>query len=145
MGTWSEEQLTEAVERAFRQTHEGRSTDDVVICDRLNGGFVRAAQAIVAGADAALLNWTLLGLRKSSSLGPVTTEGQRVRGEEECIRAADSAARAMQERHKLSLDRVLCDPVLRQEFDLVAQTAAPGFSPYQYRKAALYLRKAGRR
>ncbi|MDB4614640.1 GIY-YIG nuclease family protein, partial [bacterium] len=40
-----------------------------------------------------------------------------------------------------SLDEILCDPQLAAEFDRIARRFAPGFKPFQYRWAALKLRK----
>ncbi len=40
-----------------------------------------------------------------------------------------------------SLDEILCDPALAAEFDAVASAYAPGFTPLEYRWAALKLRK----
>src|SRR5688572_24067608 len=43
-----------------------------------------------------------------------------------------------------SLDTVICDPLLAAAFDSFAARLAPGFSSFEYRWAALGLRKAGR-
>jgi hypothetical protein len=40
-----------------------------------------------------------------------------------------------------SLDSILCDPSLAEEFDTIAARWAPGSTPLQYRWAALKLRK----
>src|SRR5262249_5483071 len=40
-----------------------------------------------------------------------------------------------------SLDEVLCDPDLASQFDAIARSLAPGYSPLEYRWAALKLRK----
>jgi len=50
----------------------------------------------------------------------------------------------MERRDGVSLDDILCDPELAAEFDKLAATISPGFSPLQYRWAALNLRKAKR-
>lgn len=44
----------------------------------------------------------------------------------------------------LSLDTIICDPLLAAAFDSFAARIAPGFSAFEYRWAALGLRKAGR-
>jgi hypothetical protein len=85
-----------------------------------------------------------LNFRKAAKLGGVTTDRRTLRNQEEYIPAAEIAARLMEDRHSLTLDRILCDPLLRTEFDLVAVSVAPGYSNYEYRKAALKLRKARR-
>src|SRR5262249_2292328 len=43
--------------------------------------------------------------------------------------------------YKLTIDRVLCDPKTRVEFDTVAQSISSETSAYRLRKAALKLRK----
>ena len=42
-----------------------------------------------------------------------------------------------------SLDEILCDPRLAEKFDEIAASCANGFSPLEYRWAALKLRKEG--
>ena len=39
------------------------------------------------------------------------------------------------------IDRIMCDPVLRQQFDDKSKNVAPGLNPYLVRKAALNYRK----
>jgi site-specific DNA-methyltransferase (adenine-specific) len=58
--------------------------------------------------------------------------------------ASELAVRFLEEQKGASLDRVICDPELAEEFDRYAARLAPGFTPLQYRWAALGLRKAGR-
>ena len=50
----------------------------------------------------------------------------------------------MEDKHDTTIDRIMCDPHLRREFDLVASSVAPGHPAYVYRKAALNLRKGSR-
>ena len=54
------------------------------------------------------------------------------------------AVRHIQILRAVSLDQVICDPDLAQEFDKHAAALAPGFSPLEYRWVALGLRKAGK-
>jgi site-specific DNA-methyltransferase (adenine-specific) len=49
--------------------------------------------------------------------------------------------RFLERRDRVSLDDIICDPERAAEFDTVAGTIVPGFSPLQYRWAALNLRK----
>jgi predicted HicB family RNase H-like nuclease len=44
----------------------------------------------------------------------------------------------------VSLDTIICDPLLAAAFDSFAARLAPGFTAFEYRWAALGLRKAGR-
>ncbi len=138
------EEIREAVTRAFLATHEGRSMDDVVICDRLNKKFIEAASSTVGDVEPRDLNWHLLNLRKSAKLGPVTTVRRTLRNQEEYVHAAEIAARFMEDLYNVTVDRLLCNPGMRQHFDKLAGSIAPGHSNYEYRKAALNLRKRGR-
>lgn len=140
----SKKQILEAVLRAFRSVHGGRSTDDVVVDERLNRRFVQAASELVPGVPERDLNWQLLNLRKTGKLGPVTSVRDTLRNQEEYIHASEIAARFMEDRHGITIDRLMCDPRVRPEFDHLASSVAPGYRSYEYRKAALKLRKTGR-
>jgi hypothetical protein len=52
----------------FLQTHNGRSTDDVVIDDNLNRKFINAVKNKLPSIGESKINWLLLNLRKSSNL-----------------------------------------------------------------------------
>jgi len=138
----SEDQcISHAIATAFRRTHDGRSTDDVIIDDELNARFVSACSELQLTLSAAELNRRLLGLRKSGRLGRVTRVRVPLRDYEDYSHAAEIAARCMEDRYDLTVDRIFCDPARRTEFDAIAASIAPGFTPYQYRRAALRLRK----
>ena len=55
--------------------------------------------------------------------------------------ASEIAWRQMIDRGHESLDSILCDPGLAEQFDQIASQWAPNFQPLQYRWAALKLRK----
>lgn len=127
---------------AFRATCNGFSADRVVADPILNDAFV--AKCFEAGSDQtpAALNRALLNLRKQGELkGPRAKQTSFI--EEEAYRfAAEMAIRFLERRDKVTLDDVICDPVRAREFDCLASEIAPGFSPLQYRWAALNLRKS---
>ncbi len=54
------------------------------------------------------------------------------------------AARFIERRDGVSLDAVISDPALAEEFDQLAARISPGFTPVEYRWAALSLRKTKR-
>jgi site-specific DNA-methyltransferase (adenine-specific) len=54
------------------------------------------------------------------------------------------AVRFMERRDGVTLDDIICDPELAAEFDQLAAAISPGFTPLEYRWAALNLRKASR-
>jgi hypothetical protein len=64
-------------------------------------------------------------------------------GSDRYIFASEIAFHLIDERG-YSLDDVLCDPNLRQEFDDIAKSFAPGFKPFEYRWGALKIRKVAR-
>jgi hypothetical protein len=133
-------EFKQIVKSAFLSVNGGRSTDDVVIDDDLNKAFTDACQAVVATATPFECNWTLFRVRKSSGLGPVS----RPRAKEkyaDFLHASEIAARQMEDKHFVTIDRVFCEPKFRQEFDAVASAIAPGVSTYLLRKAAFRLRK----
>jgi len=134
--------ITRVVRAAFLQTHRGMSTDDVVIDDELNESFLaRCRLDVTADVTDFDLNWILFNLRKSSSLGPVASVAVTRRNHDAYGHAAEIAARYAEDRYDMSIDRILCDPDLRREFDSTAHEVVPDVESYLLRKAALALRK----
>ncbi|QDT07412.1 hypothetical protein K227x_58390 [Rubripirellula lacrimiformis] len=133
--------LKDAVEKSFLTVHEGRSTDDVVIEPVLNKAFLSECQKLAPNASDFDANWQLLNLRKASSLGKVTTDVHRF-SHGDYQHASQIAARQLEDRFQLTVDRILCDPAKRDEFDAIASSVAADVPVYQLRKAALGLRKA---
>lgn len=131
----------EIIKKSFLETHEGRSTDDVVIDPILNEHFLDRCMLLLPEITPQEANWRLLNLRKSSSLGKVTTKAEKM-DHSAYVHASQIAARLLEDRVKLSVDRILCHPAHRQQFDEVASKIFPEASKYQLRKAALGLRKA---
>jgi predicted GIY-YIG superfamily endonuclease len=129
------------VKQAFVAVHDGWSADEVLVRDDLNAAFVARCRSRLPTADEAELNWLLLNLRKAGQLDAAATKQATLR-HEDYGHAAEIAARQMYDKHQLSIDRVLCDPQLRQEFDRIAHSVTPDASTYELRKAALGLRKA---
>lgn len=133
--------LRDVVTRNFFATHAGRSTDDVVIDDNLNAAFIAACSRELPSASPFQFNWDLYNLRKRPpGIGKVAVVKRR-QNHDAYLHASEIAARHMEDKHRLSIDRVLCDPETRQEFDAIAQAIVPGVSNYLLRKAALKLRK----
>lgn len=132
--------IRDVVEAAFRDVHEGRSSDDVIIDDELNKRFLETCHRRLPKISPSELNWALINLRKASGLGAVTTKRRLLR-HGDYLHAAEVAARILEDKYGLNTDRILCSPSKRREFDQVAVGIAPDVSPYCLRKAALSLRK----
>ncbi len=137
----TDDQLADVVRQAFREVHDGYSSDEVLVRDDLNAAFIAKCRQTLPDTDESQLNWTLLTLRKAGHLDVKATK-RAVLKHDNYRHAAEIAARLMHDRYALSMDRVLCDPKRRREFDSAAQGMAPRVPVYRLRKAALGLRKA---
>ena len=88
------------------------------------------------------MNMTLLNARKASALAGLPRSVRTSFGDtEDYSFASEIAIRHLERTRGLTLDRILCDPSIAEEFDELAAALAPGFTPLKYRWAALQLRK----
>ncbi len=129
--------------RAFQSASRGFSADRVIVDPELNSDFLEKCRVSGVAGDDHSINWRLLNLRKKgksprSGRAKATTFPQ----EPEYRFASEIAVRILERREERTLDWILCDPSLAQEFDELAAQIFPGFTPLQYRWAALNLRKA---
>lgn len=131
------------LDAAFHESNDGYSVDRVIADPELNSAFVAACRRHGLTDAPVDLNLRLLNLRKRGGFARCIRR-TLVASQEEFAFAAEMAVRCLERRHRTTLDRILCDPVLAAEFDEVAQRIAPGFTPLQYRWAALRLRKKSR-
>jgi hypothetical protein len=132
------------VREAFLAVRGERSPDVVVADPDLNEQFLSECRSRGLAEPPRQLNLTLLNLRKSSHLQGIKSKRVVVNNQEDFCYASEIAVRFLERRDQLSLDLILCDPRLAAEFDEVASGLAPGFSAFQYRWAALNLRKRKR-
>ena len=138
-------QLTLAgIVEAFRLTHDGFSVDRVVADPVLNEAFVDACARVGIAGDARTWNILLFRLRKAGKLTHIRTTNRTSfdwRHCDEFIFASEIAWKMLEDDRASSLDEILCDPILAHEFDTIAKRFSPGFSPLEYRWAALKIRK----
>jgi len=143
--TASRDKLLDIVKDAFFASHDGVSTDELLCDDGKLTDFdtfvqqrARSAGIPVTVPEARHL---LLNIRKSGKLGPVVN--QRYRGDHGPYKhVAETAARICEDRHRTTVDRLLCDPVMRADFDEAAGRFRTVASPKDLRLAAMSLRKA---
>ena len=126
---------------AFDATCRGFSPDRVVADPELNSAFVAEAGRLGLTESAATLNRHLLNLRKRGYLPGRKSKRTSFPDVDDYRFAAEMAIRFLERRDGTSLDSIICDPALTAEFDSFAAKIAPGYSPLQYRWAALNLRK----
>src|SRR5436305_1259901 len=94
-----------AIARAFLETHEGRSTDDVLCDDDLNRRFqARCADLLPETLPEQEVNWLLLNLRKRGALGRVVTQRTAIRCGE-YAHASEIAARLLEDKCQVTIDR----------------------------------------
>jgi len=132
--------IRQTVVQCYLRAHSGYSTDMVLVRDDLRDAFLDCIRNCSTLSDEDAL-WILLNIRKSANLGPVTTKRVRF-SHDEYRHASEIAARLLEDRYDLTLDRVLCNEGKRQEFDRIATGVCPEVEPIQLRLAALGLRKA---
>lgn len=126
---------------AFEKASRGFSPDRVVADPELQQAFLEECRFLeLPGTDAAL-NRSLLNMRKTGGLRDRKSRRTTLPDEDEYRFAAEMAARFIERRDGISLDAIICDPQIANEFDQIAARLAPGFSSLQYRWAALNLRK----
>ncbi len=130
---------------AFRETHDGFSADRVVADPALDARFVDRCRQSGLFGGARTWNTLLFRLRKQGRLADFPTRERTDLSWEACdayLFASEIALQRMLDSPRAeSLDGILCDPDLAAEFDAIAGEYAPGYSPFQYRWAALKLRK----
>jgi site-specific DNA-methyltransferase (adenine-specific) len=129
---------------AYRKIYQGYSLDRVIADPEINARLVEACGELGLPGEARTWNQALFGLRKAGALAVMPTSQRTEFSWEECdayLFASEIAWRQMTDRGCDSLDTILCDPALAGEFDQIAGRWAPGYTPLQYRWAALKLRK----
>jgi DNA modification methylase len=138
-------QLTlHGVVEAFRLTHDGYTADRVVCDPALSEPFAEACGRLGLVGDSRTWNTLLLDLRKAGEIEAVPASRSSTIEWEDCDRYLFASEIALQQMLSTdraeSLDEILCDPTLAAEFDGLAARLAPGFTPFEYRWAALKLR-----
>jgi len=139
----------EKIMQAFLEVREGFSPDKVIADPTLDRKFLRRCRELgLAGTDYEL-NWELMNARKSKKLSGLSDLIKTRRYSvgtviDEFEYASELAVRYLQRKRNASLDQIICDPELAEEFDSYAARLAPNFTALEYRWAALGLRKAGR-
>lgn len=137
---------------AFTEICEGYATDAVIVHPDLNAKFIAACRKKGLEQGEFELNLTLMRTRKMSSkekerhgiVLPSATKRLQFSDYDEFAFASEIAVRVLQRTEGITLDRILCDPKLRQEFDALAKKLVSGLPEVKLRCAALNLRKTHR-
>lgn len=142
--TVSNSEIARIVVAAFAETHDGFSSDEVLLQDKLNRAFIAACKRKLPTINEAKLNWTLLNLRKAGKLKNAKAT-KRVKADTSGVTfIAEIATRSLQDKHSVSSDKIMSDPVLRSKFNAHVAELDPKADLYLARKAAFQLRKTRR-
>jgi predicted GIY-YIG superfamily endonuclease len=137
--------MKKVIIEALDATSNGYSSDRVVADPELNRLFISECRLRGLKNSAEELNRALLNLRKAGGLkGRPRAKRTHFHDEDEYRFASEIAARFLERRDGISLDAIICNPDKVSEFDKVAARIVSGYSPLQYRWAALGLRKKKR-
>jgi DNA modification methylase len=128
---------------AYRETCAGNSTDYILCNPDLDAEFVSACRKKGLQGDGFLWNRLLLRIRKDGKLPRTHKSNKRLsfKTMDEYSYASEIAMQLLSLDYGYTLDEVLCSPQAATEFDRIAEQFAPGFSPFEYRWAALAIRK----
>jgi hypothetical protein len=137
----------ELVVDAYNAIHDGFSTDWVIIEPDFNRRFLSKCRQLGLRHSGWALNHTLMNIRKTKKYSARMEKATKRSGFSDYDGysfAAEIAVRTLQRLEGVTLDRILCDPELRERFDSVARQLAPGYTEVKLRSAALNLRKGHR-
>jgi len=128
---------------AYRETADGASTDYLLCDPELNAQFVAACKKRSLPGGAVVWNRLLLRIRKAGKLPRSKQSGRRLsRASMDTYSfASEIAMQLIGLDYALTLDDMLCDPAAAAAFDNIAEQFAPGHTPFEYRWAALAIRK----
>lgn len=140
------------VAQAYLETRKRMSADRVIADPELDAMYLHRCRELGLSGTDYELNWMLMDARKNSYLKDMPkTKKYTPRRIDDFEFASEMALAHMRSKlasdfpNGLSLDRIICDPLLAREFDKIASELAPDFTPLEYRWAALGVRKAAGR
>jgi DNA modification methylase len=137
------EEAESAVVEAFAESSQGHSTDYLLCEPALGIAFVKACRKKSIPGDPRMWNTFLLRIRKSGKLPKSTEAGRRLSyaDMDPYSDASEAAMKLIGLDYGMTLDEMLCTPQAAAEFDSLAALLTPGYSAFEYRWAALALRK----
>jgi len=132
---------------AYREQCGGESTDFVLCHPEVSAAFVQACKKKGLPGNADAWNRLLLRIRKTGRLPKVRSRTKRLTFAEmdPYSFASEIAMQALAIDYQRTLDEILCAPDYAAEFDRIAAEFASGFSSFEYRWAALSLRKRAKK
>ena len=134
--------MIDKIKLAFLDVRNDLAPDVIIADPHLNKLFITACRARRLSDSIPSLNLALLNARKAGYFkGLPRSKRTTKRNQDEYKFASEMAVRFLERRDQITLHAILCDPERAKEFDELAARLAPGFSSFEYRWAALGLRK----
>ena len=132
---------------AYKISCQGFSTDYLLCNPELNANFIASCKDSSLPGDATVWNRLLLRIRKAGKLPQSNGNRKRITAAamDPYSAASEAAMQLMSLDYGLSLDDILCSPPAAAEFDRLADQFAPGYTPLEYRWAAMALRKRAKK
>jgi len=139
----ADEKTRKGIIEAYHATCRTSSTDQMLCDPELNAAFIDACKKKSLPGGAFVWNRLLLRIRKAGQLPRSQQSQKRVSFEimDGYSYASEIAMQLMSLDYGLKIDDVLCRPTAAAEFDRIAESFAPGYTPFEYRWAALAIRK----
>jgi len=133
----------QAIIDAFMEAADGVSADFLLCDPERSNRFLDHCRKRKIPGDARLWNGFLLRVRKAGKLPRAEATGQRQSCQEmdPYSDASEIAARLVMLDYEMTLDELLCSPDAVVEFDQMAMAFSSGYKSFDYRWAALALRK----
>lgn len=132
---------------AFVEAAQGHPADYLLCDPELNSAFIKGCKSRGLKGDVSNWNRLLLRIRKAGDLPKATAKPPTPTHDamDSFNAGVEAALQLLSLDYGLTLDEILCSPMSAAEFDRLAESFAPGFSPAEYRAAALALRKRAKR
>ncbi len=139
----ADREMEQGIVAAYHQAADGHSADYLLCHPELNRQFLVACRELGVPGSESLWNQCVLRLRKSGKFPPATNKPKRLNQKQmdSFSFASEIAIKLLSVEYGLTLDAILCTPEFAGEFDQLAARFAPGYTPFQYRWAALAIRK----
>ena len=136
--------LRRGIVAAYLEARAGCSVDQLLADPELNDAFLEACRRRGLPGHPVDWNRALVTVRKQGQLPHLNGQKRRslnfLQMDAYCF-ASEIAMQLLRVEFDRTLDELLCNPELAREFDRLAGSFVPGYTPFQYRWAALSIRK----
>ena len=136
------DQYDQKIVQAFTSVAKGKSRDRLLADPELARIFIRTAKKLGVDAPPALVNRRLMRLGKIGGQLPKTTEKDpQSTIDDHNVFAIEYGIVRIAHLYGATVDDILCEPSLGDEYQRFVESLAPGYPALVYRLGALYLRK----